>query len=124
MTPSVPGSAIAQVYRRCRGGLQRRPRFGSVGAMLTLRYDPASRNGFVRLREGRAVRTRRLSEQAVAEYGRHGQLLTISISDLDASAAEFLRTADEETLLRVISEQTGRPAAAAPQRRRARAPRR
>jgi uncharacterized protein YuzE len=92
--------------------------------MLTLRYDPASRNGFVRLREGRAVRTRRLSEQAVAEYGRHGQLLTISISDLDASAAEFLRTADEETLLRVISEQTGRPAAAAPQRRRARAPRR
>jgi hypothetical protein len=92
--------------------------------VLNVRYDPASRNGFVRVREGRAVRTRRLSSQAVADYGRHGQLLTISISDLDPSAAEFLRTADEETLLRVIAAQKGGSAAGTPPRRRAGAHRR
>jgi hypothetical protein len=79
--------------------------------MLDVHYDPASRNGFVRLREGRAVRTRRLSSQAVADYGRRGQLLSIAISDLDPAAAEFLRTADEETLLRVIAQQKGGSAA-------------
>jgi hypothetical protein len=70
--------------------------------MLELRYDPASRQGFVRLREGRAVRTRRLSPQAVAEYDKRGRLLAISLTDLDPTAAEFLRTSDEETLLHVI----------------------
>ena len=114
---------MAGLYPPPPARLQPGPRFGSVVAMLTLRYDPASRNGFVRLREGRAVRTRRLSHQAVAEYGRHGQLLTISISDLDPSAAEFLRTADEETLLRVISEQTS-GGASRPRGRRVRTPRR
>jgi hypothetical protein len=81
--------------------------------MLTLRYDPASRSGIVRLREGKSVRTRRLSSQAVAEYNRRGEIVTIAISDLDATAAEFLRTADEETLMRVIAAQApgkaGRP---------------
>jgi hypothetical protein len=92
--------------------------------MLNVRYDPASRSGFVRLREGRSVRTRRLSSQAVADYGRHGQLLSISITDLDPSAAEFLRTADEETLLRVIAAQKGGSAAGTAPRRRAGAQRR
>jgi hypothetical protein len=70
--------------------------------MLDIRYDPVSRQGFVRLREGRTVRTRRLSPHAVAEYDRRGRLLAISITDLDPTAAEFLRTSDEETLLRVL----------------------
>ena len=78
--------------------------------MLDLRYDPLSRAGFVRLREGRTARTRRLSPQAVAEYDRRGRLLAISVSDLDSTAAEFLRTADEETLLRVIRAQARREA--------------
>lgn len=73
--------------------------------MLNVRYDPASKSGFVRLREGRTARTRRLSPQAVAEYDRRGRLLAISVTDLEPTAAEFLRTADEETLLRVIQEQ-------------------
>jgi len=73
--------------------------------MLTLRYDPVTRAGFVRLREGRTARTRRLSPQAVAEYDARGRLLAISVTDLDPVAAEFLRTSDEETLLRVIREQ-------------------
>lgn len=72
--------------------------------MLNLRYDPVSRAGFVRLRDGRTVRTRRLSQHAEAEYDRRGRLLAVSISDLDPTAAEFLRTADEATLLRVIKK--------------------
>jgi uncharacterized protein YuzE len=79
-----------------------------AGAVLNVHYDPASRAAFVRLRDGRTVRTKRLSHQAVAEYGRAGQLLAIAVSDLDATAAEFLRTADEETLLRVIEQQRTR----------------
>ncbi len=76
--------------------------------MLNLRYDPESRSGFVRLRDGRTVRSRRLSSQATADYGRRGELLAITLEDLDATAAEFLRTADEESLLAVIREQTGK----------------
>ena len=75
--------------------------------MLDLRYDPESRSGFVRLREGRTARTRRLSSQAMADYGRRGELLAITLEDLDPTAAEFLRTADEESLLAVIRAQTG-----------------
>src|SRR5262245_47008688 len=75
--------------------------------MLDLRYDPVAREGYVKLRAGRSVRTRPLSNQAQAEYDRRGQLLSISIVDLDATAAEFLRTSDEETLLRVIAAQAG-----------------
>jgi hypothetical protein len=78
--------------------------------MLDLRYDPESRSGFVRLREGHTARTRELSPNAVAEYGRRGQLLAITLSDIDPTAAEFLRTADEESLLAVIRAQTGLPA--------------
>jgi hypothetical protein len=77
--------------------------------MLDLRYDPESRSGFVRLREGRTARTRRLSAQAMADYGRRGELLAITLEDLDPTAAEFLRTADEESLLAVIRAQTGKP---------------
>jgi hypothetical protein len=76
--------------------------------MLNLRYDPESRSGFVRLREGRAVRSRPLSSQATADYGRRGELLAITLQDLDPTAAEFLRTADEESLLAVIRAQTGK----------------
>lgn len=79
--------------------------------MLPLRYDVDSRTGFIRLREGRVARSRKLSPQATAEYGRHGQLLTIALTDLEPDAAEFLRTADEETLLAVIEQQAGRSAA-------------
>jgi hypothetical protein len=94
--------------------------------MLPLRYDIESRAGFIRLREGRVVRTERLSPHAVAEYGRRGQLLTIALTDLEPDAAEFLRTADEETLLAVIERQAGgrgatrssRPGPARPPRRR------
>src|SRR4051812_2437929 len=75
--------------------------------MLDLRYDPVAREGYVKLRSGRSVRTRPLSTQAQAEYDRRGQLLSISIHDLDQTAAEFLRTSDEETLLRVIAAQAG-----------------
>src|SRR5690242_4943127 len=75
--------------------------------MLDLRYDPVAREGYVKLRPGRSVRTRPLSAQAQAEYDRRGQLLSISIKELDATAAEFLRTSDEETLLRVIAAQAG-----------------
>jgi hypothetical protein len=77
--------------------------------MLDLRYDPESRSGFVRLREGRTARSRRLSAQAMADYGRRGELLAITLEDLDPTAAEFLRTSDEESLLAVIRAQTGRP---------------
>jgi hypothetical protein len=76
--------------------------------MLNLRYDPESRSGFVRLREGRTARTRSLSPQATAEYGRRGELLAITLTDVDPTAAEFLRTADEDSLLAVIRAQTGR----------------
>jgi hypothetical protein len=76
--------------------------------MLNVRYDPESRSGFVRLREGRTARSRRLSPQAVAEYGRRGELLAITLTDVDPTAAEFLRTADEESLLAVIRAQTGK----------------
>jgi hypothetical protein len=79
--------------------------------MLPLRYDAESRSGFIRLREGKVTRTERLSAQAVAEYGRHGQLLTMALTELDPTAAEFLRTADEDMLLAVIERQAGRPAA-------------
>ncbi len=75
--------------------------------MLDLRYDPIAREGLVKLRTGRSVRSRPLSPEAQAEYDRRGQLLSISIRDLDATAAEFLRTSDEETLLRVIAAQAG-----------------
>ena len=77
--------------------------------MLDLRYDTESRSGFVRLREGRTARTRRLSSQAMADYGRRGELLAITLEDLDPTAAEFLRTSDEDSLLAVIRAQTGRP---------------
>jgi hypothetical protein len=70
--------------------------------MLDVRYDPVSRSALVRLRQGKTVRTRRLSPQAVADYDRRGRMLSIAVSDLDETGAEFLRTADEETLLRVI----------------------
>jgi hypothetical protein len=76
--------------------------------MLNVRYDPESRSGFVRLREGRTARSRRLSPQAVADYGRRGELLAITLTDVDPTAAEFLRTADEESLLAVIRAQTGK----------------
>ena len=76
--------------------------------MLDLHYDPESRSGFVRLREGKTARSRRLSPNAVAEYGRRGQLLAITLEDIDATAAEFVRTADEDALLAVINAQTGR----------------
>ncbi len=76
--------------------------------MLNLRYDPESRSGFVRLREGRIARSRRLSAQATADYGRRGELLAITLEDLDPTAAEFLRTSDEESLLAVIRAQTGK----------------
>jgi hypothetical protein len=78
-----------------------------ITLMLPLRYDVESRSGFIRLREGRVAESRRLSPQATAEYGRHGQLLTIALTELDPEAAEFLRTADEETLLAVIEQQGG-----------------
>jgi hypothetical protein len=70
--------------------------------MLNVRYDPSSRVGFVRLREGKPARTQRLSPQATAEYDRRGRLLTVTVAELDPTAAEFLRTSDEATLLRVI----------------------
>jgi hypothetical protein len=70
--------------------------------MLNLRYDPLARSGFVRLREGKTAKTRRLSPQATAEYDRRGRLLAVFVTDLEPTAAEFLRTSDEETLLRVI----------------------
>jgi len=76
--------------------------------MLNVRYDPESRSGFVRLREGRTARTRQLSPQATAEYGRRGELLAITLTDVDPTAAEFLRTADEDALLAVIRAQTGK----------------
>jgi hypothetical protein len=76
--------------------------------MLPLRYDVESKTGFIRLREGKVVRSERLSAQATAEYGRRGQLLTISLTELEPDAAEFLRTADEESLLAVIRRQRAR----------------
>jgi hypothetical protein len=45
----------------------------------------------------------------MADYGRRGELLAITLEDLDPTAAEFLRTADEESLLAVIRAQTGKP---------------
>jgi hypothetical protein len=76
--------------------------------MLDLRYDPVSRAGYVRLRQGRVAKTRELSPTANGEYDTRDRLVAIQITDLDETAAEFLRTADEETLLRVIREQAGR----------------
>jgi hypothetical protein len=75
--------------------------------MLDVRYDPAAREAFVRLRQGRPQRTRRLSDRATAEYDSRRRLLTISVTDIDPAAVDFLRTADEETLLRVIAAQAG-----------------
>ena len=83
--------------------------------MLNVRYDPESRSGFVRLREGRTARTRQLSPQATAEYGRRGELLAITLTDVDPTAAEFLRTADEDSLLAVIRAQTGKAVWTTPQ---------
>jgi|SRR6185436_422571 hypothetical protein len=83
--------------------------------MLNVRYDPESRSGFVRLREGRTARTRQLSPQATAEYGRRGELLAITLTDVDPTAAEFLRTADEDALLAVIRAQTGKAVWTTPQ---------
>jgi len=76
--------------------------------MLDLRYDPVSRAGYVRLRQGRVAKTRELSPTANGEYDARDRLVAIQITDLDEMTAEFLRTADEETLLRVIREQAGR----------------
>ena len=76
--------------------------------MLNVRYDPISRTGFVKLRPGRVTRTRELSEHATAEYDARDRLIAITVTDLDETAAEFLRTADEETLLAVIRAQAGR----------------
>ncbi len=81
--------------------------------MLTVRHDPVSRTALVRLREGRTARTRRLSPQAVAEYDKRGRLLTIFITDIDETVAEFLRTSDEETLLRVVRKYARRATEAA-----------
>lgn len=78
---------------------------GHDSGMLPLRYDVESKTGFIRLRDGKVTRSERLSAQATAEYGRRGQLLTISLTDLEPDAAEFLRTADEESLLAVIRHQ-------------------
>ena len=83
--------------------------------MLNVRYDPESRSGFVRLREGSTARTRQLSPQATAEYGRRGELLAITLTDVDPTAAEFLRTADEDALLAVIRAQTGKAVWTTPQ---------
>src|SRR6476469_5234880 len=83
--------------------------------ILNVRYDPESRSGFVRLREGRTARTRQLSPQATAEYGRRGELLAITLTDVDPTAAEFLRTADEDALLAVIRAQTGKAVWTTPQ---------
>jgi len=101
--------------------------------VLYLRYDPLSRTGFVRLREGETAWTRRLTPHAVAEYDRRRRLLAIFVTDLDPDAAEFLRMGDEETLLGVIGryaepgpwEPVEAPQPARPRRgrRRARAPR-
>jgi hypothetical protein len=77
-------------------------------SMLDLRYDPVSRSGYVRLRQGKVARTRELSPTANGEYDSRDRLVAIQITELDETAAEFLRTADEETLLRVIREQAGR----------------
>ena len=49
-----------------------------------------------------------LSQTANGEYDARDRLVAIQITELDETAAEFLRTADEETLLRVIREQAGR----------------
>ena len=76
--------------------------------MLNLRYDPLSRSGLVRLREGRVARSRQLAAQAAADAGRRGELLAIALVDLDPTAAEFQRTADEDSLLAVIRAQTGK----------------
>ena len=82
--------------------------------MLEVRYDPASRTGFVKLRPGRAVRTRELSAQATGEYDVRDRLIAITVTELDETAAEFLRTADEDTLLAVIRAQAGRRKAGRP----------
>ena len=82
--------------------------------MLNVRYDPASRTGFVKLRPGRAARTRELSAQATGEYDVRDRLIAITVTELDETAAEFLRTADEETLLAVIRAQAGRRTAGRP----------
>jgi len=82
--------------------------------MLNVRYDPASRTGFVKLRPGRAVRTRELSAQSTGEYDVRDRLIAITVLELDETAAEFLRTADEETLLAVIRAQAGRRKAGRP----------
>ena len=74
----------------------------SVVAVLMLRYDPLTKTGLVRLREGRVARTRHLSPYAVGEYDSRGRLLTLFVLDLEPDTAESLRTSDEETLLRVI----------------------
>ncbi len=74
----------------------------SVVAVLMLRYDPLTKTGLVRLREGRVATTRNLSPHAVGEYNSRGRLLTLLVTDLEPDTAEFLRTSDEETLLRVI----------------------
>ena len=76
--------------------------------MLDVRYDARGRVALVRVREGRAVRTRTLSPQAVGDYDGRGRLVAITVEDIDETAAEFLRTADEETLLRVIAAIAGR----------------
>ncbi len=82
--------------------------------MLNVRYDPASRTGFVKLRPGRAARTRELSAHATGEYDVRDRLIAITVTELDETAAEFLRTADEETLLAVIRAQAGRRKAGRP----------
>ena len=87
---------------------QRGRRTGNLLRMLDLRYDPESRSGFVRLREGQhrphaaaLAPARWPSTAAAASCSRSRS------SDIDPTAAEFLRTADEESLLAVIRAQTG-----------------
>jgi acetyl-CoA acyltransferase len=82
--------------------------------MLDLRYDPESRSGFVRLREGQTARTRELSPNAVAEYGRRGQLLAITLDDIEvfemheAFAAQVLSNIQWMGSKKIAEEKLGR----------------